>query len=92
MQLLRGSGLFLLLAPLVLLLELLNAPRGIDELHLAGEERMAGRADLDPEVLLRGPRRERAPARADDVDLVILGMDAFFQGALQSLLKLDASL
>jgi len=40
----RGLGLAGLLAvgPVVLALELLDAARGVDVLHLAGEERMAG--------------------------------------------------
>jgi len=40
------------------LLELLDAAGRVDVLHLAGEERMARRADFDGDVLLRAASRE----------------------------------
>src|SRR5262245_40339278 len=61
-RLLLGGGLLgggsllalaLALVPVVLLLELLDAAGGIDELHLAREERVAGGADFDRDVLAR---------------------------------------
>src|SRR5436309_14146381 len=43
----------LALVPVVLALELLDPAGGVHELHLAGEEGVAGRADLDRDVLAR---------------------------------------
>src|SRR4051794_12118569 len=67
-QLLRlGGGVGLLaVAPVVLLLELLDAAGGVDELHLAGEERVARRADFDGNVLAGAARGELVAAAAGD--------------------------
>src|SRR2546423_5919240 len=43
-------------------LEALDAPARVDQLLLAGVERMAVRADLDVELGLRRTRLERVPA------------------------------
>jgi hypothetical protein len=43
-------------------LEPLDPAAGVDELLLAGVERVAVRADLDMELGLRGTRLERVPA------------------------------
>src|ERR1700750_2465334 len=60
------------------LLEALEPSARVDELLLAGVERVAGRADLDVQLGLRGTRRERVPAAAvhggDDVVGVNLGL------------------
>src|SRR3954467_1384913 len=46
------------------LLEALEPSARVDELLLAGVERVTGRADLDVQLGLRGTRRERVPAAA----------------------------
>src|SRR5262245_51837493 len=67
----------------VLLLELLDAARGVDELHLAGEERMTLRADFDRDVLLRAARLELVAATALDGGFFVFGVDVFFHGSLR---------
>src|SRR5579872_965676 len=76
----RFGGLARLLAvgPVVLALELLDAARRVHELHLAGEERVAGRADFDGNVLLRTARHEFIAATARDGRLNIFGVNAGF--------------
>src|SRR3954454_22069885 len=56
-------------------LEALDAAARVDELLLAGVERVAVRADLDVELRLRGTRRERVPAAAVHGRQDVLGMD-----------------
>ena len=75
----RGFG-FLAAGPVVLLLELFDAARRVDELHLAGEERMARGADFDRNILLGAARHEAVAAAADDFALFVFRMDAFFHG------------
>src|SRR5476651_1299425 len=77
----RGLAGFLALVPVVLLLELLDAARAIDELHLAGEERMARRANFGGDVLLGAARRELVAATAGDGGFFVFGMDVFFHGS-----------
>src|SRR5919112_68691 len=61
----------------VALVEAVNAAGRVDELLLAGEERVAGRADFDAEVALaRRARRPLLAAGAVDVDLVVVGMNS----------------
>src|SRR4029453_10562617 len=68
-------GRFLLLAPLPR--ELLDLARGIDQALLAREERVAGRADLEPQLLaFRGPRGPSRATRAVNVDGDVIGMNA----------------
>src|SRR5262245_12480143 len=65
----------------VLLAELVDAPRGIDDLLLAGIERMAVRAHLDLQIVPeRRARLERVATRAGDGDLFVLGMNGGFHG------------
>src|SRR5579884_1403072 len=75
----RGLGLAGLLAvgPVVLALELLDAARGVDVLHLAGEERVAGRANFHRDVLPGAARRELVAAAADHGGLDVFRMNAF---------------
>src|SRR5947208_15799729 len=76
-----GGGRFarlLAIGPVVLALELLDAAGRVDELHLAGEERMTRRADFDGDLLARAARRELVAATADDGCLVIFRMNARF--------------
>src|SRR5262249_56023071 len=74
-----GRGLGRVLGP-VLAVEALHPARGIDELLLPGEERMARRADVDVDALLRGAGRDDIAAGADDVARVVAGMNAFLHG------------
>src|ERR1700730_18659858 len=69
---------------LVALPEPLDAARGADELLLAGEERMALAANLDPKLLLGGSRGPGVAAGAVDQDLVELGVDIGFHGTRHS--------
>src|SRR5487761_138460 len=57
----------------------LHAACAIDQLLLAREKRMAARTDFDVQniALISGAGRERAPARAHNLDFVIIGMDVF---------------
>src|SRR4051794_21218940 len=56
-------------------LEPLDPAPGIDELLLAGVERMAGGADLDVELRLGGARVELVATRATDVRQHVIGVD-----------------
>ena len=63
----------------VALVELLDAAAGSDVTLTTREERMALRAHVDADLRLRGTRRERVAAAADDLRLrIILRMNAFF--------------
>src|SRR3984893_6607554 len=76
----RGGG--------VLLAELVHAARGVDDLLLAGIERVAVRAHLDLQIVSeRRTRLERVAARAGDGDLFVLGMYGGFHGVLTVLRK-----
>ena len=68
---------FLTAGPVVLLLEFLDAAGGVDELHLAGEERMARRADFDRDILLGAARLKLVAAPAGDGALFVFGVNAF---------------
>src|SRR5262249_61379165 len=69
------SGLVLLL---VALREALDASGGVDQLLLAGEERVALGADLEAQLLARGARDELLAARAAHRHFLVLGMDSLF--------------
>ena len=60
----------------VLLVELINAAAGVDELLLAGVEGMALGADFDGDVLLGGAGGDDFAAGAADGGLFVLGMDS----------------
>src|SRR5437667_10705283 len=63
----------------VALAELLDATRCIDDLLLAGVERMARRADFNVQRLVdRRARLERDAAAAGHVNFAVLGMDVGF--------------
>src|SRR5262249_9106479 len=67
--------------PRVLLAELLDAARGVDDLLLARVERGARGAHLDVQLLAQGRARgEGVPATADHLDFLVIGMDLFFHG------------
>ena len=58
--------------------ELINASAGINELLLTGEERMALRADVYADLAgLGGTGNEGLAASADDLGLLIVGMNSF---------------
>src|ERR1019366_1424818 len=69
---LRGAGLAL---RAVATLEALDASTGVDQLLLAGEERVALVAQLDVQVRLGRARLEGVPARAAHGGLDVLGVD-----------------
>src|SRR2546423_12586905 len=58
--------------------EFLNATGGIDKFLLAGEKRMAGRADTDSNVAPGRAGGVHRAARANDIGLVILWMNVCF--------------
>ena len=59
--------------------EALDAACGVDQLLLAGKERVAGSADFDDDVaLVGGAGLELVAAGALDVDVVVLGVNSFF--------------
>ena len=62
----------------VLLVELIDAAAGIDELLLAGVERVALGADLDGDVLLRGAGLIHGAAGAADRGRLVIRMDTVF--------------
>ena len=68
------SGLFVLTA------EALNAAGGVHQLLLAGEERVAVRADFQVDIaLMSGSGGKAIPAGAHDAYLVVCGVDIGFQ-------------
>ena len=83
----RSRGQLLLWSPrgcsahAVLATELVDAAARINDLLLARIEGMAGRADLDQEILAeRRTRREFVAATAGDLDVRVVGMDIGFHG------------
>src|SRR5262249_3264904 len=71
-----GLALLLAVGPVVLLLEFLDAAGRVDELHLAGEERVTRRADFDGDVLLGASCDELVAATARDGRLDVFGVNA----------------
>ena len=61
----------------IALVELLDAPAGLDIALTSREERMALGADIDAKLLLRGACRELVAAAAGDGRLVKFRMDTF---------------
>ena len=61
----------------VLLVELINAAAGVDQLLLAGVEGVALGADLNGDVLLGGAGLDDVAAGASDGGLLVIGMDSF---------------
>src|SRR3990172_1917724 len=74
----EGTSLRPLLGLLVLLLELLDPARGVDQLLLAGEERVAMGEDGDLDLLDRGHGLEGVPAGALDLRLSVFRVDIRF--------------
>jgi hypothetical protein len=71
---LRGAGLHARVSAR----EFFDAPGGIDELLLAGKERMARRADADLDVAPRRARMVRGAASAVDRRFDVIGMNICF--------------
>src|SRR5262249_45470160 len=69
----RGAGLVAVAA-----LEAFDTAGGVDDLLLAGIERMAVRADLDMDLRARGARLDLVAAGADDRAALVRGMNSFF--------------
>src|SRR3989338_721273 len=72
-RLVGRGGLLAVLAP-----EPLDAAGRIHQFLLAGEKRMAVRADFDVDLLPGGPRVIRGPAGARDRAGHVVGMNALF--------------
>ena len=64
----------------VALLEAVHASAGVNQLLLAGVERMALRADIDAQLLLHGTGLEGLAADAADDRLAVIRMDLLFHG------------
>ena len=65
-----------------LLGEPLDAAFGVEQLLLAGEERVAARADFQVQLGLGRPGLPRRAARAARLDVVVLGVNAFLHSEL----------
>src|SRR5438445_3298041 len=74
----RGAGAATLEA--VFALEALDPAGRVDQLLLAGEERMAGRADLDVDGRHGGAGLDDVAAGTDDGRLLVPRMNAFLHG------------
>jgi hypothetical protein len=76
-----SESLFSLIASFiqaVTFLETLNAAGGINQLLFAGEKRMAGGTEFQPDIGLGGTGFKLVAAGAADRNGVVLGMDSFF--------------
>jgi hypothetical protein len=67
-----------LLLETVLLVELVNAAAGVDQLLLAGVEGMALGADFNGDILLCGTGLDYVAAGALDGGLLVIRMNSFF--------------
>jgi hypothetical protein len=76
----RGSGFLEAVGSAELLAESLDATGGVDELLLAGEKRMAGRANIDIDLRLGAAGDEFISTGALYRALDVAGMDFFFHG------------
>ena len=82
-----GSGnLFLFAFGLrVLAAEALDAARGVEYLLLAGEERVAGRADFDADIALMGrPGQKGITACAMHTRLMVIGVNSCFHNGSET--------
>jgi hypothetical protein len=66
----------------ITLAEFLDAASGVDNLLLAGIERMAGSTDFDVQLFFaqRGAGYESVATRAGDSDFFVIGVNAGFHG------------
>ena len=74
------------------LLELFDTTGAIHQFLLAGEERVAIRADLDPDILLGGTRMNHVPADAGDRGFLIFRMYGVFHFFLRFLCVINSLL
>jgi len=82
-SLLSGRGGFLRTLLAIPLVKAVDASRGIDELLLAGEKRMARRANFNVQVaILGGTSLKALAARAGNRDFLILRMYFWFHDSL----------
>lgn len=65
--------------------EFLHSPGSVDELLLAGKERMTSGADTNLDVLLRRARVVNRPAGAGNFGLVVVRMNVRFHGLKRSM-------
>src|SRR5207249_4670723 len=79
-----AGGFLEAVRPAELLAETLHAPGGVNELLLAGEERMAVGANIHIYFRQRAARRERVPARAVDGAGLVFRVRLGFHGKLLS--------
>ena len=70
-------SLYMRLLDAVLLVELVNAAAGVNQLLLAGVEGVALGADFHGDVLLGGAGLDDSAASALDGGLLVIGMDSF---------------
>ena len=75
------SALLAALRTCVTARELLDTAGGVDELLLASEEGMAGRADANLDVALGGAGVVNGPTSAGDRGLLVIGMNICFHGS-----------
>ena len=68
---------FLVLLQVETLVEAVNTSTGVNQLLLAGIERVALGADLNADVLLSGAGREDVATGTANGGLFVLGMDTF---------------
>ena len=67
-------------------LETVDAPFAVDQLLASSEEGMAGRADFHADIALMGRAgTKRVAAGADDITLVVSGMNTSFHSFLISI-------
>ena len=72
----------------VLLVELIHAAAGVDQLLLAGIEGVALGADFNGDVLLGGAGLDNGAAGAADGSRLVIGMDSFLHGSTAPLQRL----
>jgi len=75
-----GGTLLLALVPVVFALELFNAASGVDVLHFAGKEGMAGGTDFDRNVFARAARHEFVATATGYGSFHVFGVNAGFHG------------
>ena len=74
----KSGSLSDLFIQIVALLEAIHTSAGIDQLLLAGKERMALGTDINAKVFLGGRRLDNFAACATDRGRLILGMNTLF--------------
>jgi hypothetical protein len=88
LYIISGTASLVLFLDIVLFPEPFDASGGVYEFLLAGEEGVAGRADLNFDVLCCGTGFYNVPAGAGDLGHFVLGMNSFFHLILQKIVQL----